>query len=279
MSDLRADDLGIVTGEAVALDVRPTGFILSAAGAAIDQVAQWLFFGGLYWLFAYLSGAFAGGQVDDALASAIAIILLVIAFVVAPVVVEVATRGRSLGRLAVGARIVRDDGGAISLRHAFIRALVGLLELTATFGGLAALVGLFNAKAKRLGDLLAGTVSQMERVAKVPVLAVGIPESLQEWSTRADVARMPDPLSRRIAAFLAQAPRLSPESRARLAASLAAEASPFVAPMPTTEPELLLAAIAAIRRDREFAALVLGQQRSERLLAGLDTNPHGFPDR
>ena len=34
-----------------------------------------------------------------------------------------------LGRLAVGSRIVRIDGGAAGFRHAFIRALVGVIEI------------------------------------------------------------------------------------------------------------------------------------------------------
>ena len=60
------------------------------------------------------------------------------AILIVPMLVETATGGRSLGKLAVGARIVRDDGGAIGLRHAFIRALLGVLEIFMTFGGLAA---------------------------------------------------------------------------------------------------------------------------------------------
>ena len=69
------------------------------------------------------------------------------------------------------------------------------------------------------------------------------------------------------------------ESRARLASSLAAEAAPFVSPLPHTEPELLLAAVAALRREREFRALTLERERFGRLQQVLTTNPHGFPDR
>ena len=44
------------------------------------------------------------------------------------------SRGKSLGKLAVGARIVRDDGGATGLRHALIRALAGVVEIYLTIG-------------------------------------------------------------------------------------------------------------------------------------------------
>lgn len=275
MADAALDDLGIVTGEAVALDVRPTSWPLRALGTLID----WLCELGLF--LALMFGVIAFGLVsgDQGLSRALLIIDLVLSFVLVPTIVETATRGRSVGRFAIGSRIVRDDGGAIAMRHAFIRALSGVVEITFTLGGLAAVVGLLNRRSKRIGDLLAGTVSQHERVPRPPSNAVAVPESLSEWAAIADVARLPDPLARRIAAFLAQAPRMVPASRERLAGELAAETAPFIAPAVETRPELLLTAVAAIRRDREFTALMLERQRFEDLAATLHATPHGFPDR
>lgn len=275
MGEAAPDDLGIVTGEAVALEVRSTSWALRALGALIDVVCELALFlalmlGVIWW------GALTG---DDAMSRALLIIDLVLCFVLVPTILETVTRGRSVGKLAIGSRIVRDDGGAIAMRHAFIRALVGLVELVFTVGGLAAIVGLLNRRSKRLGDLLAGTVSQHERVPRPPSNAVGVPVSLTEWAAIADVGRLPDSLARRIAAFLAQAPRMLPASRDRLAASLAAEVAPYVAPAVDSSPEFLLAAVAAIRRDREFTALTLERERFERLSATLDATPHGFPDR
>ena len=276
MSDAALDDLGIVTGEAVALEVRSTSWVLRAAGALIDGLAELGLF--LALLFGITALGTAAGA-DDSISRALVIVDLVVSFVIAPTILETATRGRSLGKLAVGARVVRDDGGSIALRHAFTRSLAGIVELLFTVGGLAAVVGLLNRRAKRLGDMLAGTVSQLERVPRSPSNAVGVPESLVEWAAIADVARLPDRLSRRIAAFLAQAPRMVPASRERLAAELAAEAAPFVAPAVDAPAELRLAAIAAIRRDREYAALMLERDRFADLAQVLTAPPHGFPDR
>jgi uncharacterized RDD family membrane protein YckC len=270
------DDLGIVTGEAVALEVRSTSWVLRAAGAIIDFLAELGLFLALLFGIGELSGA---THADQAIGTALVVVDLVVSFIVAPAVLETATRGRSLGKLAVGARVVRDDGGSITFRHAFIRSLTGLVELVFTFGSIAAITGLLNRRAKRLGDLLAGTVSQHERVPRPPMNALGVPAALQEWAAVADVARLPDPLARRITAFLVQAPRMTPDSRARLAHELAADASPYVAPAVETDPELLLAAVAAIRRDREFTALLLERERFQELSQVLETNPHGFPDR
>jgi uncharacterized RDD family membrane protein YckC len=276
MSNVAPDGLGLVTGEAVALEVRSTSWVLRAAGAIIDALAELGLFLALLYGISVLGDA---THADSAIGTALTILDLVVSFILAPAVLETATRGRSLGKWAVGARIVRDDGGSIGFRHAFIRALTGIVEIVFTFGSIAAVVGLLNRRAKRLGDLLAGTVSQHERVPRPPVNALGVPAPLTEWAEIADVARLPDALARRIASFLSQAPRMVPASRARLAASLADEARPYVAPQTDADPELLLAAVAAIRRDREFTALMLERDHFHDLEQVLTTNPHHFPDR
>ena len=270
------DDNELVTGEAVALDLRPVSFILRAAGAIIDYLVYF----GSYILIMVLLFTFAVQLgIDDAMLQAIGVAGIVLCIVVVPITVELLSHGKSLGKLAVGARIVRDDGGAIGFRHAFIRALLNVIETFMTFGGLAAVTGLLNGRAKRMGDLIAGTYSQNERVSKVVTPVFGVPVALLEWSRTADVAKMPDALARRVAQFLAQAPGLVPASRERLSRDLATEVSVFVSPVPSTSAELFLAAVAAVRRDREFAALELEKAGLARLAPVLDGLPRGFPDR
>jgi len=266
----------LVTGEAVALDLRPTGFALRAAGSIIDFLSYVALF--LLILWGSFTVASSTGS-EEAVFAILAIGDLVLCVVVVPVAVETLTHGKSLGRLAVGARIVRDDGGAAGLRHAVIRALVGVLEIFMTLGGLAAIVGLLTTRTRRLGDLVAGTYAQYERVARTARPVYGVPVPLVAWAQVADVARMPDALSRRIAQFLAQAPQLGPERRAPLARALATEAAPYVSPLPEANPELFLAAITVVRREREAAALGLEAQRLGRLAPALRGLPHGFPDR
>jgi uncharacterized RDD family membrane protein YckC len=196
-------DETIMTGEAVALDLRPASFVLRSAGALIDFV---VYIGFYLLLMLFALPALANSlNLDDAILTALGVAGLVIAVVVAPITVELLSHGRSLGKLAVGARIVRDDGGAIGFRHAFIRALTGVVEIYTTFGGFAVVVSLLNARSKRLGDLLAGTYSQYERVSKADRPVYGVPTALEQWALTADVARMPDRLARRISTFLAQA--------------------------------------------------------------------------
>lgn len=266
----------LITGEAVALDVRPASFILRAGGTIIDVLVSLAIGIGLVLLLARLAYQM---RLDIAAIQAFVTAIIVFVTIVVPVAVELLTRGRSLGKLAIGARIVRDDGGAIGFRHAFIRALVGFFEIYSTFGGGAALTGLLNSRAKRLGDMLAGTYAQMERVPRVKEATFRMPPMLAAWATTADVGRMPDRLSRRIAQFLKQAQHLTPASRARLAADLAFEASAYVSPVPNVDPEVFLYGVASIRRDREYAALMLERQRLQKLQPVLRGAPHGFPDR
>lgn len=270
----RDDEL--MTGEAVALQVRPTAFVLRAAGAMIDFVA----YIGLWLLIVLgITSPLLAGVFDSASQTAILLSALVFCVVVIPTGVELLTQGKSLGRLAVGARIVRDDGGAIGFRHAFIRALTGVFEIILTFGGVAAMVALLNPRTKRLGDLIAGTYSQYERVSKATPPVFGVPAELATWAETADVARLPDGLARRISQFLGQANRLSPQARTRLGSELSAEASSFVSPVPLVDAELFLAAVSAMRRDRESTALELERALLHTLEPALTELPHGFPER
>jgi uncharacterized RDD family membrane protein YckC len=267
----------VLTGEAVALDLRPASFVLRAAGAIIDLIVYLGFYVALVILVIPL--LVSSLRLDDAVVAAVAIAMLVLAIVVVPITVETLSHGKSLGRLAVGARIVRDDGGAIGLRHSFIRALLGVFEIFMTFGSAAVIAALLSSRSKRLGDMVAGTYSQYERVPKRVDPVYGVPVALEQWALTADVGRMPDRLSRRTAQFLGQASRLSPDTRARLARELAVEASPYVSPLPHVDAELFLAAITAVRRERELTALRLESDRLERLRPVLEGLPNGFPER
>jgi uncharacterized RDD family membrane protein YckC len=266
----------LMTGEAVALDLRPTGFGLRAGGAIIDVLVSIIAF-----VFIMIAASIVGAAtgVEETYYPIVSIVGIVLCTVVGPAAIETLSHGKSLGRLAVGARIVRNDGGAAGLRHALIRAFVGVLEFYLTLGALAATSGLLTPKSRRLGDLLAGTYSQYERPGALPPAPFGAPLPLIAWTATADVARMPEALGRRIRQFLAQAPTLDPARRQYLARDLANEASPYVSPLPAIDPELFLAGVVVVRRERESAALALESRRLARVDGALAGLPHGFPRR
>ena len=79
-------------------------------------------------IFTFLVAAL---QADGALAQVAFVGTLVVVFLVYPTTVETLSRGKSLGKWAFGLRAVRDDAGPISFHHAFVRALVGFVEIYA----------------------------------------------------------------------------------------------------------------------------------------------------
>ncbi|HCS62326.1 MAG TPA: hypothetical protein DIW46_13185 [Microbacterium sp.] len=252
----------VLSGEAVAIDVQPLAFFMRALGALIDMAIGWVLFLLFLWLRTWLLGA---GIINGSIDGILNVVMLVVCFVVVPIVVETATHGRSLGKLAVGGRIVRTDGGAAGFRHAFIRALIGVLEIYMTFGAVAMLAGAFTARSQRLGDMVAGTYSQRVRTPKLIPLAPVMPPALAGWAEIADVARMPDRLSRRISQFLQHAERMTPSARARIAQELVTATAEYVSPQPVAHPEHLLVAVTVLRRERERRALTIADARAEKL--------------
>lgn len=190
------------------------------------------------------------------------------------------TRGRSLGKLAMGIRIVRDDGGPVRARHAIIRALTGVLEMWLTAGGIALLASLAHPQGKRIGDLLAGTYAVRVRGGQKALPPLLMPPELAGWVHAADIRRLPDGLALAARQFLGRAARLHEASRARLGTELAAEIEGYVAPGPPpgTHPERFLAAVLTERRDREYAHAMRAATtaRSEAVL--LHRLPHAVPD-
>lgn len=243
----------LVTGEAVVLDLRLAKLASRALALALDVMLQ---------MFVLVFGLLVVGgliaTVDEALASAIGVVFALGVIVGYPVAFETLTRGRTLGKIALGLRVVRDDGGPVRFRHAFVRGLVGLVEIWVLwFTGAALIASLASKRGKRLGDLLAGTVVVHERVPVRAAPMVTMPPALGNWALTLDLSRVPDDLALAARQYLARMHELSPEVRdalgARLAHSLAAVTSP---PPPRGAPAwAFLAAVVAERRRRELLRL------------------------
>ncbi|MCF3125160.1 RDD family protein [Streptomyces arenae] len=149
----------LVTGEAVALELRPAKLPSRALAVLIDLVVAWAVY------IAVTVGVIAStSSLDDAAAAAVAVAGFVLVLVGGPIAVETLSHGRSLGKLACGLRVVRDDGGPIRFRHALVRGAVGVVEILMTFGVVACIASLVSARGRRIGDVFAGTLVVRERV-------------------------------------------------------------------------------------------------------------------
>lgn len=285
----RADAVGlptdsdeIIVGEGVALAVPPAGFLLRALGSIIDVALIALGYLLSLWLLGMILVAWihdTGVMIEDAWIPVFMIIWAVFWGLVVPVTIETLSHGRSLGKLAVGIRVVRLDGGSINFRHAFVRGLTGLVEIFMTFGSVAALTGVLSPRGQRVGDLLAGTYAQLERLPRPQPLVLMLPPGLENWAAIADVSRLPDRIVRRIREFFLQADKLTPEARGALAADLARQAKPYVHPVPDVGAEVFLVAITVVRRERERRALEARARRIARLTPTLEQLPYQLPNR
>ncbi|MFC5999719.1 RDD family protein [Quadrisphaera sp. GCM10027208] len=265
----------LVTGEAVLLDLRPASFATRGLAWLIDAVVQLVVAVALFWLVGLaLSGA------DPAADTAAGIAVLVTVLVGLPLTWETLSRGRSLGKLAMGLRVVRDDGGPVRVRHALIRALVGVGELWLTLGSPAVISSLVHPRGKRIGDLVAGTYVVRERTASDAARPVHMPPELAAWAQGADIARLPGHLALSARQLLARTDRLHPASRQRLGESLAAEFARHVSPPPPagTHPERFIAAVLAERRERELRRMQADRRRRDERAVRLHRLPFGLDD-
>jgi uncharacterized RDD family membrane protein YckC len=241
----------VVTGEAVALELRPASFATRALAQALDLLVMAAVGLGVGIALSLLPG------LDEAASQAVGLVAVVAVVVGLPVTVETLTRGRSLGKVAAGLRVVRDDGGPVRLRHALVRGLLAVVEIIATLGSIALISSLLNPRGKRLGDLLAGTFVLRERGGAALVPLPPMPPELAAWAVQADLGLLPDRLAVGVRRFLGGAASLHPASRQQLGGELATEVTRFVAPPPPagTPPERFLVAVLTERRRRDFERL------------------------
>jgi len=267
---------GTVLGEGVVVDARAASFAVRMLSGLIDAFAIYT----LATLLILAASAVGLSTASERAGTAAVLVAVVFALVVLPVGVETLTRGYSLGKYALGIRIVRDDGGPIRFRQALVRGLLGVLELWMTAGGLAVVVTFFNSRGKRLGDIMAGTYALRTRSGGVRLTPLAMPPHLAGWARSADIRPLPAGYALAARQYLARAAALDPASRARLGQDLAARLEPFVAPGPPlgTPPDLFLAALLVERRERDYAAAVRAAQHAQARAAQVRRLPWGLRD-
>ena len=256
-----------VTGEAVALDLRVAQFPSRTLGLMLDLLIQLI----LLFVVIWLTGEILQGA-DDALGAGISLVSIVLVLVGWPALLETLTRGRSLGKIATGQRVVRSDGGPVRFRHSFVRALFMLVDFWITFGAAGLITSLASKQGQRIGDHFAGTVVIRERVpaaARPLQLAYVMPAGLEQWASSLDLARLPDVAALQARQLLARSATLAPEVRAAMGQQLAAEFASYVSPPPPpgTHPEAFLAAVLTERMRRSSAATYRARSEGVRLPA------------
>ncbi|OBK71335.1 RDD family protein [Mycolicibacterium fortuitum] len=242
----------VVTGDAVVLDVAIAQLPVRTLAALIDilVIAVAYVIGLVLWSITL-------SQLDDALSAAILIIFTVLTLVGYPVVMETATRGRSLGKMALGLRVVAEDGGPERFRQALFRGLAGFVEIWMLTGGPAVICSLVSAKGKRLGDIFAGTVVISERAPRLNPPPV-MPPALAWWAGSLELSGLGPEQAELARQFLTRSAQLDPRIRQEMAHRVFSEVASRISPPPPPGApiEYVLAAVLAERHRRALARLM-----------------------
>lgn len=245
----------LVTGEAVVLDVRAAKLASRGLAMMLDVALQLI---ALIIAMLVLSQVAAFG--DEALALTLFLVTVVLIMVGYPVLSETLSRGRTLGKMALGLRVVRTDGGPVRFRHALVRGLAGFfIDFWALgmLGVVAVVTSLLSPNGRRVGDYLAGTLVIRERMPAARTPYVGMPPQLAYWASQLDLTRLSNDLALAVRQYLSRTSELRPEAVEALGYGLAHQVAEAIgAPVPPDVPSwAYLSAVLAERRRRDQAKL------------------------
>jgi uncharacterized membrane protein SpoIIM required for sporulation/uncharacterized RDD family membrane protein YckC len=162
--------------------------------------------------------------------------------------------GQTPGKRRAGIRVVSQTGHPVTFGAAAARNLIRIADFLPSFYFLGGLFVAIHPRARRLGDLVAGTVVVRDRPAEVAALAPV--SSTEEGDNLAGVPQLDDDEFRLLREYSERAAALPPNVRARVANGLAERLlSRF--PELSDAPETFLASVFQLeqaRRRSRFAA-------------------------
>lgn len=245
------DVRGIVTPEAVVLE-------FETASVASRSLAQALDFGvrlGLLYVLVVVAGLLGAG-----LGTTPAIVVLIVGIFLIlfgyPVLLETRWNGRTVGKRALGLRVVTLEGSPVRLRHASIRSLLSLVDFfLPPLGVSATIVSLLNRQNQRLGDIFAGTIVLRERTGAAFPVPVSFPplHGYELYARSLDVGGVAPEQYAVIRSFLLRVNTLTPGARIHIGTRLANAVATSMHHQPPTgvTPETFLVSVAAAYQLRQ----------------------------
>jgi uncharacterized RDD family membrane protein YckC len=218
-----ASPLDVATPERVALDLPLAGIGYRSLAYLIDALVlfgAWaaLFFGATL-VSDDLGLQFAG------LSTLLQVLLIAGAFAaqwMSWTLFETFWGGRTLGKRAMGIRVVRLDGSPVGFFEAAVRNLLRVIDFLPMAYAVGICALLITRRNRRIGDLLAGTVVVRDVRADL--------DRYRRIDAPVAVAALAPADAELVLDFLARAPSLSPEPRAALTAQLLARFGPELSP-------------------------------------------------
>ena len=213
------------------------------------------------------------GVVDAALERALLTVGVVLLLVGYPVCFERLNHGRTPGKAAVGLRVVSHDGAPVGVRQSLTRALVGVavewpglvLPLLSWVAG--ATVMLTDARGRRLGDLVAGTLVVHTRIAAGWRPVPAPPPALVGWAYTLDLSRLEPDLALATRQYLTRCHQFAEPARSNLARQLWREVAAAITPAPPPGlPEPVYLAAVLGERHRRARQRLAGERGSTAVL-------------
>jgi hypothetical protein len=171
-----------------------------------------------------------------------------------PILSEMLGRGRTLGKAALGLRVVTLEGAPIRFRHAALRAMGGLVDKWVPPGGLVGLLFvLATPNRQRIGDLLAGTIviRDPDRTALPAGIWFPVPPGYEAYAATIDPTSFTVEQYTVVRAFLMRIHELTPVARQAVAVDLADRTAATLRherPAPVHPETFLLCVIARYQR-------------------------------
>ena len=237
---------GIVTPQGVVLDLETAGIGHRAVSRALDMLI----------IIAVGAGIFAlSGLLPE---TAGFVFVLVVGFLWGfgySIVSETFFRGRTVGKMVVGLRVVTLEAGPVGFRESFIRSLFQIVDILASLGSVALLTAMFTPRSQRLGDLAAGTfvIVDPRVLTHAPAVPFTPPMGTEVIVAEMDVSKLRPEQERVIRSFLLRIADLSPAARFDFGFRLAQSISRYLGHPDQygLPPETYLVAVMAARQLRE----------------------------
>ncbi len=215
-STVRCVRTGVVTPEAVVLDLPTAGVATRAFARVVDLLVQLLVAVALTFMAVFLATA----GVSPVL---LGMSVFVLALIVWPVGLEILWRGRSVGKAMFGLWVISSDGSPVQPRQSVVRGLLALIDIYLSLGFLALITAMFSPSSQRLGDVAASTVvvRHLGRSSATGPVVFYAPPGYEAYVANLDVGRLSPEDFSLIREFLLRVHKLSGDARLAGAIALA----------------------------------------------------------
>jgi uncharacterized RDD family membrane protein YckC len=190
----------VETPEGVALQLHPAGVMPRAAAWAVDLLVRISASLVLMVLFGLLGQSGMG----------LNLLLMFALYWLYPILFEVLRDGQTIGKRAIGLRVIHANGTPVGWLASIVRNLLRSVDMLPVLYGFGAVASLLDPQGRRLGDMVAGTLvihaAPAAPVAQLPMVPAVWPEQVLASEEKAAIV-----------AFAERAPRLTPERQAELA--------------------------------------------------------------